>query len=310
MKYAWHSAVALAGALTAPLVWGVAVEPRLIARGEEVAVIPALPAAWEGRHVALIADLQVGMWLANTGTIRRIVARLVTERPALVLIAGDFIYRPRADPGDMIARAVALVRPLPAAGIPTYAVLGNHDFGIDRRTAPKREQVARRLRAELDASGVRVLHNEAVPLPAPDARAASAAGSADAPPLYLVGIGSAWAGEDRSAVTVGQVPAGAPRLVMMHHPYSFPALPPGSAPLAVAAHTHGGQVRPPLLSRWSRLGIVEEDTLPAMGWSEREVPGAPGNRLYVTRGIGFSIAPIRFNCRPELSVFTLRSPSS
>lgn len=123
------------------------VEPHLIDYVHEVAAIPGLPAAWEGQRVALIADLQVGMWLGNTDTIRCIVQGLVTHPPAMVLIAGDFLYHPigektlgeareEVEPDDPreaqdeIRTAVALVRPLPAAGIPTYAVLGNHDYGM------------------------------------------------------------------------------------------------------------------------------------------------------------------------------------
>ena len=82
-------------------------------REREVAAIPDLPAAWEGQRVALIADLQVGIWLANTDMIRRIVALLVEERPALVLIAGDFVYKPGPDADDEIGRVIELIRPLP-----------------------------------------------------------------------------------------------------------------------------------------------------------------------------------------------------
>ncbi len=293
MRYVRYTIIALIGALRLLLVWGVAIEPRLIDREEEVAAVPGLPAAWEGQRVALIADLQVGMWLANTGTVRRIVAQLVEERPALVLIAGDFIYQPGDDARDEIAEAVELIRPLPQAGIPTYAVLGNHDYSLNWRDDPKREDIARQLRAALAERGVRVLHNEAIPLPAPG----------DAAALYLVGIGSAWAGEDRAAA-VGQVPAGAPRLVFMHNPDSFADLPAGAAPLALAAHTHGGQVRLPFTPDWSWLDLVKDEESHADGWIAGY--GAPGNRLYVNRGIGFGTLPVRINCPPELTVFTLR----
>jgi hypothetical protein len=33
--------------------------------------------------------------------------------------------------------------------------------------------------------------------------------------------------------------------------------------------------------------------------------GQPGNRLYVNRGIGFSLLPLRINCAPEITVFSL-----
>jgi hypothetical protein len=189
VKYLAFGALLMLGLL---LFWGVAIEPRLIDRREEVAAIPNLPPTWEGRRVALIADFQVGMWLANTGTVRRIVGQLVEERPALVLIAGDFIYTPGEDPGDEIAAAADLVRPLTQAGIPTYAVLGNHDYAINWRDEPKVEAVAGQLRAALARAGVRVLHNEAIPLASPGGSTAPAGTGV----LFLVGIGSRWAGED------------------------------------------------------------------------------------------------------------------
>ncbi len=41
------------------------------------------------------------------------------------------------------------------------------------------------------------------------------------------------------------------------------------------------------------------------GWIEGF--GEPGNQLYVNRGIGFSVVPIRILCPPEVTLFTLRS---
>ncbi len=72
----------------------------------------------------------------------------------------------------------------------------------------------------------------------------------------------------------------------------------------MAGHTHGGQVRIPFLPEWSWLTYAVEDEVHADGWIDGY--GAPGNRLYVNRGIGFGTAPIRVNCPPEVTVFTLR----
>ena len=122
--------------------------------------------------------------------------------------------------------------------------------------------------------------------------------------MYLAGIGSAWAEEDRPAAAVAQVPEGAPRLVLMHNPESFAELPGGAAPLAMAAHTHGGQVRLPFTPEWTWMTYTREDNVHADGWIDGY--GAPGNRLYVNRGIGFSLVPMRLNCPPEVTLFTLR----
>lgn len=124
--------------IAALLLWGTLVQPNRIGTEREVAGFPALPDGWEGREVALVADFQVGMWGANTGTARRIVRRLIDRPPATVLIAGDFLYEADDDLADHIAEAVGLVRPLAEAGTPTFAVLGNHDAAHGAHGGPTR----------------------------------------------------------------------------------------------------------------------------------------------------------------------------
>jgi predicted MPP superfamily phosphohydrolase len=76
----------------------------------------------------------------------------------------------------------------------------------------------------------------------------------------------------------------------------------------VVAHTHGGQMRVPFTPDWSWTRLITSERVPADGWAEGY--GARGNQLYVNRGIGFSLIPVRVNCRPELTVFTLRGDSA
>jgi len=287
------------------LVWGL-IEPYIIDTEEEVAQIPNLPAAWQGQRIAVIADWQVGMWLDNTATINRIVERLVEERPALVLVIGDFIYKPGADPSPEINQAIELIRPLSQAGITTYAVLGNHDYGMNSKQAPPNEQLAGKVQKSLEAVGVEVFQNEAIALAPPKGPNPAIAGMEEVP-LYLVGIGAHWPNQDKPKVALAQLPPGVPRFVMMHNPNSFEALPPRSAPVAVAGHTHGGQIRIPFTPGWSWLTFVREDKVHADGWIEGY--GQPGNHLYVNRGIGFSILPLRINCPPEITLFTLQRAS-
>jgi uncharacterized protein len=294
MKRIKYFLLGLLGLISAILIYGL-IEPYIIDTEVEIAPIPGLPAAWEGQQIAAIADWQVGMWLGNTPTIRRTVAQLVEKRPAAVLIAGDFIYNAGDDPSQEINTAIELVRPLPAAGIPTFAVLGNHDYGMKKKNGNPDVAQAAKLTDSLEAVGVQVLENEAVAL------------TNGQTPLYLVGIGSHWANNDKPAVALTQVPDRAPRFVMMHHPESFKAFPANTAPVAVAGHTHGGQIRLPFTPEWSWLTFVREDEVHVDGWIDGY--GSSGNRLYVNRGIGFSIVPIRINCPPEVTLFTLRRES-
>ena len=279
----------LLAAITFLLLWSLA-EPYFIDQREVSATLPNLPEPWEGQRVAVIADFQVGMWFGNTWTVRRIVHRLVEEPPAAVLIAGDFIYHPHKDRRE-VGKAVRLLEPLVKANIPIYVVLGNHDYQMPTAKAAKDADLAAELVSALEAAGVRVLQNEAAPL---------ALGGV---PLYIVGVGSHVADEDNPEAALAQVPEDAPRLAIMHHPTSFLKFPAGTAPLAFAAHTHGGQFRLPFTPEWSWMTFSEADEVHADGWTDDF--GEAGNRLYINRGIGFSVVPFRLNAPPELTLVTL-----
>ncbi|MEW5856319.1 MAG: metallophosphoesterase [Cyanobacteriota bacterium] len=301
--------LSLLGVVSTYLIWGLAIEPYLIDREDYVAQIPDLPPSWQGKKIGLISDMQVGMPLGNTSTIRRIVKQLIEERPATVLIAGDFLYEPGKNPTEEINKVAELVRPLIQAGIPTYAVLGNHDYRMKNSKATSNDEpLATQMRQALEAIGVQVLNNEAVALELP--RTGNQTEAIANQPLYLVGIGAHIPKQDKPLVALGQVPKSAPRLVMMHNPNTFDALPPSTAPFAVAGHTHGGQINLlpfGLTPVWFLLTYDEEELVHDAGWIEDY--GQPGNRLYVNRGIGFSRVPLRINAPPEITIFTLQPPS-
>jgi len=285
------------------LAWGM-VEPYTVDRKGLDVTLPDLPEAWDGRVVAVIADLHVGMRLANLATVRRIVADLVASRPAVVLAAGDFVYDGERDPAGIARRAAGLLAPLVDAGLPVFAVLGNHDYAMPSRDDEPDERLAEAVRTALEDVGIRVLENETLPLPAPG----RGEPMPEAERLYLAAIGARVPGRDHPAETVARLPSEAPRIVLMHHPDSFEALPAGTAPLAVAGHTHGGQFRIPFTPTWTWMTFAEEDIVHPDGW----IPsfGGEDNRLYVNRGIGFSVLPLRLNCPPEVTYLTVRRPAT
>lgn len=279
--------------LVALALWSV-LEPRFYDVRREHAAIPGLPEAWDGERIALVSDFQIGLALGNDGTVREVVERIIRERPAVTLLAGDFVYHAGDDPATLVERVTELVRPLTAAGLPTYAVLGNHDYGMKHDDGTPDEVLARRVALSLEQLGIPVLENETVALPAPN-------GSGEM--LYLVGLGASWPENVDADAALDGVPAGSPTVVLMHNPNAFTELPPYSAPLALAGHTHGGQVRLPHTPEWTWMTFARTDTIHADGWISGY--GAPGNRLYVTRGIGMSVLPVRLNCMPELTIIEL-----
>lgn len=279
--------------------WGL-IEPYILDEEDEEAIIPNLPAAWEGKKIAQLSDFQVGMWWDNVKTVKNSVQKVVEAQPAAVLVSGDFIYHALPNSAPEIAEVVESMRPLTEANIPTYAVLGNHDYGMKSKDTQPKLELADKLEKALEDAGIIVLKNEAVVIPLSDTN-----NQAEDSKLYLVGIGSHWAKNDRVNETLAQISEASPRVVLMHNPDSFEAFPANAAPFAVAGHTHGGQIRLPYLPQWSWLALAKQDKVFADEWAKGY--GAQGNHLYVNRGIGFSDVPIRINCAPEVTFFTLRS---
>jgi predicted MPP superfamily phosphohydrolase len=155
-----------------------------------------------------------------------------------------------------------------AAG--SFALLGNHDhlIGADRVTSA------------LTSAGITVLRNRSVPLP----------GRAG---WRLTGLESYWTGKPAPA-TITDAPAHARHIVLVHEPDSFDLLTDPRIALQVSGHTHGGQVRLPL------VGAV---CLPSWGKKYEAGLYARGDqRLYVNRGIGTVARHYRLNCRPEITL--------
>jgi hypothetical protein len=246
------------------------IEPRRI--GVTRLRLPdALARALGNERVVYIADLHVMRgWIQE----RPLLATLAALDPDYLLVGGDLVWYE----GD-VDRTLELLKRLHARkGV--FAVLGDSDYnGRVRNCAYCHVPETRELRHDLP---VRVLRNEAVELAGGKVR--------------LVGLDV----EERGgwAPTVDRWLDGRePTIVLTHFPYALPVIASRGADLVLAADTHGGQIAAP---RWMiRLlfGPLREHFL--YGWfHERSTP------MFVTRGIGESIVPLRFGRPPEVVLFT------
>jgi predicted MPP superfamily phosphohydrolase len=162
--------------------------------------------------------------------------------------------------------------------------MGNHDIGVG----------AEKVTAALRENGTVVLRNSFMPIERGGAR------------FWLAGVDDPVSGEPDPEKTI-PAPirnlAHEPVVLLCHAPDyadTLLRLPSGqAASLVLSGHTHGGQVRLPL------LGAME---LPPMGHKYVKGLFRLGNmQLYVNRGIGTIGVPFRLNCPPEITVFTLRA---
>lgn len=193
---------------------------------------------------------------------RRLVEILENERPDVVLVTGDTV--PEGETSH--AAAVEVLGRL-RAPLGIWAVGGNWDHIGGSRDL-------------YEAQGVRVLSDEAREL---------------RPGVWLAGLDDMHFGADPEAAS-RDIPPGAFVVALLHSPAFFDAVA-GRWPLALAGHTHGGQVRLPF---WGPLWLPQGSGQYEAGWYE-----SGDSKLYVSRGLGTSILPIRFLCRPELALITL-----
>lgn len=114
--------------------------------------------------------------------------------------------------------------------------------------------------------------------------------------LWLVGFDDSEEGTPQLEI-LKSLPTKAMKIGLFHSPLFFEKIA-GLIELNLTGHSHGGQIRIPFMSPlWVPNGTGQYD----QGWFEKNT-----SRLFVSRGIGTSILPIRINCSPELAIIEVR----
>lgn len=266
--------------------------------------LPDLPQALVGKTLLQVSDIHVGPRVSSDYLIRSLVAAQSLE-PDFVAFTGDFVSFRSAHEVKELAR---VLRSMPHGRLGTVASLGNHDYGRNWRNIAVADDVSR---VASDA-GMVVLRNDMRTI-----GGLQFAGLADFwSPEFGPGHGEPPQGtllaplsspfrptRTDAAETLRLLVPGQPTVVLSHNP-DAQDLPiwEGVRGWVLAGHTHGGQVRAPFLP---------PPVLPVK--NRRYTSGVfdvgPERTLYINRGLGFLIQ-VRFDVRPELSLFTLeRAPS-
>jgi predicted MPP superfamily phosphohydrolase len=197
----------------------------------------------------------------------RLLELLRTEQPDVIVITGDTLTT-----GFQYERIRPLLSRL-RAPLGVWLVRGNWE-----NQYPMRLDRERQLYSQL---GIQFLLNEARQV---------------RDDVWFAGLDDPSTGAPNLNAALTSVPQGAYVIALFHAPGYFDQVA-GRVPLALAGHTHGGQVRLPGLPVFWK---PRDSGKYLEGWySER------GSQMYVTRGIGTSFLPIRFLCRPEVSIITV-----
>jgi len=267
----------LAAAAFLMAVWGFMIEPDLLRVREVRIETGKWPAALPPLKMVAIADIHAGAPYIDEAKLDRIVVEANARDPDVVVLLGDYVENvPLGRPmrPETIARHLGQLK----ARHGVFAVLGNHEWYGDG------EHVWR----ALEAVGIRVLENQAAPLPGSGGR------------VWLAGIADDGTRISDVPGTLRAIPKDATVIAITHDPAVFRGIPSRVA-LTLAGHTHGGQVVLPL---WGPLGFPGGAPLRYARGHIRE----DGRDLFVTSGIGTSLLPVRFGVLPEIVVLTLASP--
>ena len=262
----------------AALLQAAMLEPRTIEVTHQRLRMPKLPGEFEGFRLVQLSDIHHSPFLSE-GEITEAARRANALDPDLIVLTGDYVSHSR----DFIAgcaRALGTLR----ARHGVFAVLGNHDHWTD---GPQMAQA-------LTNRGIRILTNENLLIE----RGSSS--------IRLVGIDDMTVKrDDLRAALLGTQPHET-RILLSHNPAIIREAARAGLDLVLSGHTHGGQIN------W-RLLTGREDKK-TQRWlkrpSRRLMRGYAqlgATHLYVNRGLGTVVLPLRYGCPPEISVIELIS---
>lgn len=247
------------------------IERYIIVRTETQIAVPHLPAAFAGLRIVHLTDLHYGP-LMPLSIIQDVVKRANRIPHDLTVCTGDYVHERNAT-GQI--EAVWPVLSQLSAPLGVASVLGNHDHWAGTEASLH----------WLKASGQNWRHR-AIPVNRAGQR------------LWLVGAGDLW--EDHRALDtlLAAVPEDECRIVLAHNPDSADTEYESRVDLMISGHTHGGQVRFPFMGA-PVVPVQNKTYTSGLKRSPR------GTQVFISRGIGWTVYPVRFNCYPEIAVLEL-----
>jgi hypothetical protein len=240
--------------------------------------LPRWPERMNGFTIALLSDFHYDPYF-STHPLHAAIPLVNDLRPDLIVLTGDFVTVPNF--GDLRKAAFTAepcARLLHQMSAPhgLWAVLGNHDEETDHK------HVTRALQAE----NIQVLANQSQAMERDGAR------------FWLAGVNDVLSQTADLSKTLGSVPAGEAVVLLAHEPDFADEAANFPIDLQLSGHSHGGQVRIPLLPPLYLPKMAKKYV-----WGTYHIGPLT---LYTTAGLGTIRVPVRLNCPPEITLLTLR----
>jgi predicted MPP superfamily phosphohydrolase len=244
-------------------------EPFLLKVERQAIRLPRLPKELDGLRIVQLSDVHHSPFTSRA-QVERAVETANELEPDVIALTGDYVSH---EPAYAAPCAEMMGRLRARYGV--YAVLGNHDHWTDASL------ITDLFRAE----GITVLVNQGMRF---EQRGAS---------FWLAGVDDTMVGLEDLPLAMAGSKSDEMKLLLAHNPMILRRAVRSDVDLVLSGHTHGGQVT------WR---------------SEKNAAGRPRRRLlrglgrqgdtqiYVTRGLGTVVLPVRYGCPPEVSLLELR----
>jgi len=245
----------------------------------------AIPGREKGRpplRIAFASDLHLGP-TTPPEVLDAAFAQLRSANADVLALGGDYVFLGATK--DRVKELQARVSALPSPV--KLAVLGNHDFWA----RPER------LEDGLTEAGVRVLVNESIRLPPPHDDVAVIGLDDPLTSYRAVDRIAQQEGVDAALARVADVPI---KIALCHSPDGYPEVKGRGVQLLLCGHTHGGHIA---LPGYRPLWVPSPHGR-LWPFGRHQVDGLT---IFVSRGVGGSLVPMRTYAPPDVAVFTITS---
>lgn len=234
--------------------------------------IKNLPLEFEGFRIVHLTDLHLG-FLVPEAVINYVVEKTNYIKKDAIFLTGDYVHYKNTT--TEIDRVWPILSKLDARhGV--YNVLGNHDHWASTDQSLY----------YLNKSGQNIQHK---------AKAITIGESR----IWVGGTGDLWEDKVNIDDTFQAAAENEKKLLLAHNPDTADELYSTKLDLIVSGHTHGGQVNIPFIgtpvlpvnNKKYSSGLIQLDR----------------TNLFISRGIGWTVLPIRFNCSPEIAILELHN---
>jgi predicted MPP superfamily phosphohydrolase len=232
----------------------------------------------DGLKIGVMSDFHAGAFV-HKKDIWDTVRMVNQERPDLVALLGDFVDGGYSHNAKNVKKGAYVFEALKGLKAPLglFAVLGNHDHWTD----------ARLVRKALSRIGVVVLDDRHVAL---------------GHGLAVAGVDDFWEGPARPLKALGQLSRHTCVILLSHNPdVNIQLGGEKRVKLVISGHTHGGQIRIPLIHRAPWVPCSKKYRGPTGLIQETE-----HRWTFITKGVGTFFLPIRLACPPDIGILRLR----